>query len=66
MTRFTGSATGRSAPCRSASAAKVHLEAVKALLIEAIDPRPVASADFVADGLNVRGCVAMDHSPEWM
>ena len=32
---------------------QVHLGAVKALLIEAIDPYPVADGDFVADGPNV-------------
>jgi hypothetical protein len=32
---------------------QVHLGAVKALLIEAIDRYSVADADFIADGPNV-------------
>ena len=43
--RFTSSATGRSALCRSASTAKSAF-AVKAFLIEAIDPYAVADAGF--------------------
>jgi hypothetical protein len=33
---------------------QVHLGAVKALLIETVDSYPVANADFVADGSNMR------------
>jgi hypothetical protein len=46
--RFTSSTIGKSAPYRFASAARSIL--VKAFLIEAIDPYPMANTDLVING----------------